>query len=148
MSTIEGRTWLEILSPAVCWDLVAGAKVGRVGVVIDSGPEIYPVNHGVDDRTIVVRTDAGSKLRAIARVPLVCFQVDGVDAEQEAGWSVLVKGRGSEIVDPVEICRAEALRITPWAIGRKVHWIRIRPDEVTGRRIRPLRSEGGGRHDR
>ncbi|MEA2932460.1 MAG: hypothetical protein QOI56_1245, partial [Actinomycetota bacterium] len=30
---------------------------------------------------------------------------------------------------------AAALPLQSWAIGQKAHWIRIRPTEVTGRRI-------------
>ena len=59
MNVIDGRTWLEHLNPGRCWELLASVPVGRVGVINDSAPEIYPVNHAVDGQTIVFRTDPG-----------------------------------------------------------------------------------------
>ena len=52
MAVIDGRTWLEHLRPAACWSLLAEERIGRIGVLVDSAPEIYPVNYAVDDGTI------------------------------------------------------------------------------------------------
>jgi uncharacterized protein len=135
MGAIDGRTWLEHLSPAECWTLLASTPVGRIGVLNDSAPEIYPVNHVVDGDTIVFRTDAGSKLRGLARSPAVCYQVDGIEPRDATGWSVLVKGRAVEVDDPDGVRRVALLPLRYWALGDKHHWIRILPVEVTGRRI-------------
>jgi uncharacterized protein len=135
MVVIDGRTWLEHLNPGECWDLLAATPVGRVGVLNDSAPEIYPVNHAVDRRTIVFRTDPGSKLRGLVRSPAVCYEVDAVDPADATGWSVLVKGRAVELRDADELRAAAALPLRYWTLGDKAHWIRILPDEVTGRRI-------------
>ena len=64
-STFDPRTWLEILGTEACWELLASAPVGRLGVVVDGRPEIFPVNFVTDDRTIVFRTEVGSKLAAL-----------------------------------------------------------------------------------
>jgi len=64
MVLLDGRTWLELIPPAECWKLLSGTPVGRVGVLVDSAPEIYPVNFVVDEETIVFRTDPGNKLLA------------------------------------------------------------------------------------
>jgi nitroimidazol reductase NimA-like FMN-containing flavoprotein (pyridoxamine 5'-phosphate oxidase superfamily) len=109
--------------------------VGRIGVLNDSAAEIYPVNHAVDRQTVVFRTDPGTKLRGLLRSPAVCFEVDGVDPEDGTGWSVLVKGRAVQIRDADELRAADRLQLQPWTLGDKVHWIRILPAEVTGRRI-------------
>lgn len=124
---------LEYLDEAECWRLLAQEPVGRVGVIFDSGPEVYPVNHRVDGGTIVFRTDPGSKLEALAKTPSVCYEVDGLDPVRRTGWSVLVKGRASE-VGPEE-ADSDALRLLDlWSVGPKAHGIRITPTEVTGRR--------------
>jgi Pyridoxamine 5'-phosphate oxidase len=47
MGVIDGQSWLEHLGPAECWSLLASTPVGRIGVLNDSAPEIYPVNHVV-----------------------------------------------------------------------------------------------------
>jgi uncharacterized protein len=135
MAEIDGRTWLEHLSPDECWDLLAASPVGRIGVLNDSAPEIYPLNHVVDRQTIVFRTDPGSKLRGLLRSPAVCYQVDGIDATDATGWSVLVKGRAIELRGGDEIRAAAALPLHYWTLGDKAHWVRIVPDQVTGRRI-------------
>lgn len=135
VGTVDSRTWMEYMSEAECWKLLAGAQVGRLGVLVDSAPEIYPVNHMVDDYTIVFRTDPGTKLAGLAKSPAVCFQIDGIDPEGHRGWSVLVKGRAAELTDPDERHRATERNLRYWSVGPKPHWIRIEPREVTGRRI-------------
>jgi nitroimidazol reductase NimA-like FMN-containing flavoprotein (pyridoxamine 5'-phosphate oxidase superfamily) len=135
MARRDPRTWLEHLSPAECWRLLGTEPVGRLGVLVDSAPEIYPVNHAVDGESIVFRTDPGSKLRGLDRSPSVCFEVDEMDVTTSSGWSVLVKGRAIEITDPVELRKARELPLRFWVSGEKGHWVRIVPIEVTGRRI-------------
>jgi nitroimidazol reductase NimA-like FMN-containing flavoprotein (pyridoxamine 5'-phosphate oxidase superfamily) len=144
MATIDGRTWLEHMNPDECWRMLAGTPVGRIGVLNDSAPEIYPVNHAVDQQTIVFRTDPGSKLRGLLRSPAVCYQVDHIDPAEATGWSVLVKGRAVEVRDVDELRAVAALRIDYWTLGDKAHWVRIVPVEVTGRRIWNRTTKGAG----
>jgi nitroimidazol reductase NimA-like FMN-containing flavoprotein (pyridoxamine 5'-phosphate oxidase superfamily) len=135
VTVIDGRSWLEHLNPGQCWELLAATPVGRIGVLNDSAPEIYPVNHVVDGQTIVFRTDPGSKLRGLLRSPAVCYEVDTFDAAEASGWSVLVKGRAVEVHDRDELrALAAALPLRYWTLGDKAHWIRVVPAEVTGRR--------------
>lgn len=135
MAVIDGRTWLEHLGPDECWRLLRATPVGRIGVLVDSAPEIYPVNHVVDGNTIVFRTAPGSKLRGLDRSPSVCYQVDGIDPGTHTGWSVLIKGRASTLRTAEEIQRLANLRLDYWSVGPKPHWIRITPHNLTGRRI-------------
>lgn len=137
MGVVDGRTWLEHLAPPECWRLLSLSGVGRIGVLVDSAPEIYPVNFVVDGQTIVFRTDPGNKLRGLERSPAVCFEADGINFDDSTGWSVLVKGRAVEVTGADETRRASELPLEFWALGEKSHWIRIRPTEVTGRRIQP-----------
>lgn len=136
MAIIDGKTWLEHLAPHECWDLLASTPVGRIGVLVDSAPEIYPVNHVVDGRSIVFRTERGQKLRGLDRSPSVCFEVDGIDVATSTGWSVLVKGRVREVKAAEEERHLLQLDLRYWSVGPKPRWIRIEPAEVTGRRIR------------
>lgn len=135
MAVIDGRSWLEHLAPRRCWDLLASTPVGRIGVLNDSAPEIYPVNHVVDRDTIVFRTDPGTKLRGLLRSPAVCYEVDGIDPDDATGWSVLVKGRAAEVTHVDDLRRIRELPLRYWTLGDKAHWIRITPLEITGRRI-------------
>jgi nitroimidazol reductase NimA-like FMN-containing flavoprotein (pyridoxamine 5'-phosphate oxidase superfamily) len=134
MDTSDERIWFEHLTTQQCWGLLAAQPVGRIGVLVDSAPEVYPVNHVVDGATIVFRTDPGNKLRGIDRSPSVCYEVDGIDAGDRTGWSVLVKGRAVELGD-ADVGDALRTSLRYWGLGDKNHWIRIVPREVTGRRI-------------
>jgi nitroimidazol reductase NimA-like FMN-containing flavoprotein (pyridoxamine 5'-phosphate oxidase superfamily) len=135
MSLIDARTWMEHLSTENCWDLLRSTPVGRVVVEVDGGPEVFPVNHVVDSRTIAFRTAPGTKLAGLRRMASTCFEADDLDPEHESGWSVLVKGRVHEVTDPEELRRLGTLPLALWTTGVKDHWVRIRPTEVTGRRI-------------
>lgn len=135
VTTVEPGPWVEYLSGAECWERLDGADVGRIGVLVDSAPEIYPINFVVADHTIVFRTDPGSKLHGLDRSPSVCFEVDGIDRDDRSGWSVLVKGRAAELLTAEDRRAVEALPLELWGLGAKDHWVRIQPVEVTGRRI-------------
>jgi nitroimidazol reductase NimA-like FMN-containing flavoprotein (pyridoxamine 5'-phosphate oxidase superfamily) len=135
VAPMDGTSWLEHLTPDECWQLLSATPVGRIGVLHDSAPEIYPVNHLVDRGTIVFRTDPGTKLRGLLRSPAVCYEADGIDAQAAMGWSVLVKGRAEQLSDPDDLDRVARLPLRLWSLGDKAHWIRIVPEDVTGRRI-------------
>jgi hypothetical protein len=151
MGAVDGRTWLEHLSPAECWRLLASTPVGRIGVLNDSAPEIYPVNHVVDRETIVFRTDAGGKLRGLTRSPAVCYQVDGIVLADATGWSVLVKGRA---VSPEErvLTRPCGPSPTPRGTGSSCAAARtasgVSADRRTVRSRRTGSRSGSGRHRR
>jgi nitroimidazol reductase NimA-like FMN-containing flavoprotein (pyridoxamine 5'-phosphate oxidase superfamily) len=130
---------LDELTPAECWELLATQPVGRVAVIVGHYPLVFPVNYAVDDRSIVYRTGAGTKLHSIHRSN-VTFEVDEIDTVHRTGWSVMVKGVAQELSakrDRRLISRAELGGATPWAPGDRDHLIRIVADQVTGRRIPP-----------
>jgi nitroimidazol reductase NimA-like FMN-containing flavoprotein (pyridoxamine 5'-phosphate oxidase superfamily) len=142
MTVVNARTWIEHLSTQDCWQLLAEAEVGRIAVLVEGQPVIFPVNFGVDARTIVFRTDPGNKLRGLSDHASVSFEVDQVDLDTHRGWSVLVKGRAGEITDAEQTRALDQLPLEFWTIGPKSHWVRIAPSEVTGRRIHPVVSLG------
>jgi nitroimidazol reductase NimA-like FMN-containing flavoprotein (pyridoxamine 5'-phosphate oxidase superfamily) len=131
----DPRTWMEILGTEDCWELLASRPVGRVAVATDNRPEIYPVNHVVDDRSIVFRTEAGTKLAALDGNPSVCFEVDDLDLGARTGWSVVVHGRARTLGTPAEIARVRALALEYWAVGDKPNFVQITATSVSGRRI-------------
>ena len=122
-----------------CWRLLSGAEFGRLAVSIANHPDIFPVNFVVDDRTIVFRTDEGTKLAAAVLTPSVAFEIDGVDGGQ--AWSVVVAGRAHEIEKMEEVYAALELPIHPWQRAPKHRYVRIAPDQVSGRRFDISRDE-------
>jgi nitroimidazol reductase NimA-like FMN-containing flavoprotein (pyridoxamine 5'-phosphate oxidase superfamily) len=130
---------LDELSPAECWRLLATQPVGRVAVIVGHYPLVFPVNYAVEDKTIVYRTGAGTKLYSVRRSN-VTFEADEIDTEHHSGWSVMVKGVAQELSprrDRGAVSRSELTGADPWAPGAREHVIRIVADQVTGRRIRP-----------
>ena len=126
--------WQE-LTKSECFALLSGERLGRVAVIDDQGPAIFPVNFVLDRHMVVFRTDEGTKLDAAARGSRVAFEIDGTDAAARTGWSVLVRGEAIEVTDPAELARLRKVRVSPWAPGPKTHYVRILPAKLTGRRI-------------
>ena len=118
-----------------CFGLLAGAGLGRVAVVDDRGPVVFPVSFVLDRHTVVFRTEPGTKLRAAGRGSLVCFEADGTDAAGRACWSVIVRGEITEVTDPAELARLRALPLRLRAPGTRDHYVRILPAVLTGRWI-------------
>ena len=129
------RNGLEVLSRAECVRLLAGAHIGRVGVSVGALPTVLPVNFAVVDEAIVLRTAPGSKLDAALNNAVVAFEVDSVDPMYHTGWSVLVQGVASEVVDPAERERLRTAPLRPWADHDRDRFVRIYIDLVSGRRL-------------
>jgi nitroimidazol reductase NimA-like FMN-containing flavoprotein (pyridoxamine 5'-phosphate oxidase superfamily) len=135
-----GPGFLATLSPVPetqCWQLLASAQVGRLGLLVDGRPEVLPVNYILDGESVLFRTAEGTVLTHAAR-KVVAFQVDRVDEAVHEGWSVLVQGRADDISDAIDANseRMRRLSLVTWAPGTRHRWFRIQPDKVTGRRLR------------
>jgi hypothetical protein len=126
--------WQE-LTKSQCFELLAREQLGRVAVVDDLGPVVFPVNFILDRHMVIFRTSEGTKLDAACRGSRVAFEIDGTDTATHTGWSVLVRGEAIEVTDPAELVRLRKLPLHPWAPGAKTHYVRILPAALTGRRI-------------
>ena len=123
------------LSPAECLDLVPPSGVGRAAICALTGPQIFPVNYVVDGESIVFRTSAYSALGTLATGAQVAFEVDSVDHDHAAGWSVVAAGRAEEVDDETELdrLRERGLEPTAWAGGLRRTYIRLRWTSLSGR---------------
>ncbi len=129
------RNGLEVLPDEVCRSLLSGAALGRIGLTVGALPVILPMTYAVLDGDIVIRAGWGSKLDAAADGQVVCFEADAYNALYHDGWSVLVIGKAEIITDPAELERVGNLALRAWAFADGDHYIRIRFDLVSGRRI-------------
>jgi nitroimidazol reductase NimA-like FMN-containing flavoprotein (pyridoxamine 5'-phosphate oxidase superfamily) len=131
------------LDRAECLRLLAEGALGRVAVHAPHRPQpvIRPVNYVFDEssQSVLIRSAPGSKLFALLCAVRAAFEIDGIDPAGRVGWSVVLEGVTEEITDVAELRRIEKLRLDPWAPGHKGHWIRIRANTVSGRRIVALR---------
>jgi len=130
------RTLLVDIDPRTCMELIESAPVGRLAVIVEGHPEIYPVSHVLDRSTgaVAFPTRAGTKLHAALTWPTVAFEVDGIEPDGAAGWSVLVLGH-AELVDEADVAELAAARAARWTTGIGARWVRIVPSTISGRRI-------------
>jgi uncharacterized protein len=131
--TTDIRTGMTILEPDGCWTLLRSAEVGRLAVAIADQPDIFPINFVVDHGTVVFRTAEGTKLAAAVLGRAVAFEVDGFERERGEAWSVVVKGKATELHRMIEIFEATDLPLFPWLTSPKPRFVRIVPESITGR---------------
>lgn len=138
MKSVDARTGIEWLDRRECLALLAADEIGRLAVVVGGAPTIFPVNYHLEGDHIVFRTDPGTKLDNGPRAP-VCFEIDHFDRTTRSEWSVVVAGRFEEVSphDTAALERTRQLPVDPWAKGEKVHWVRLVPSRITGRRVEP-----------
>lgn len=151
------------MSASDCWDRLRHTTLGRLAVISDNAPDIFPVNYAVEHSSIVLRTGDGTKVEAIAANPQVAFEIDGIDpaavgtesgggvesgggsesgdasgtddASGAVAWSVVLRGEAKEITRPEELRDTVDLDVSPLQSGTKNHFIRIVAEVVTGRRF-------------
>jgi uncharacterized protein len=128
-------TRVEVLDHAACWSLLTEAPVGRLAVSIAEHPDIFPINHVVDDGAVLFRTAAGTKLAGAVLGRAVAYEVDGYEAETGTAWSVVLKGTAEELDRLVDLMDASELPLFPWLSSPKTRWVRITPTQLTGRRF-------------
>ena len=129
------QSGLEILDEDECRALLARAAIGRIVFTHHALPAVQPVNFTLSDGDIVIRTSGRSRLATAATGTVVAFEIDEFDAEARAGWSVVAVGIARHVADPADAAALEALPLRTWAPGERDHFIRIRPELLTGRRI-------------
>jgi nitroimidazol reductase NimA-like FMN-containing flavoprotein (pyridoxamine 5'-phosphate oxidase superfamily) len=135
-----GNRFYQELSVDECLQLLGAHNFGRIAVIVDGHPIVFPVNYALDGDTVVFRTDPGTKLSGAA-LGRVAFEIDGVDQPTRTGWSVIVQGVGNDVSSTLDARseRLRALEVEPWVPGEHAHWIGILAQSVTGRRLRPSR---------
>jgi uncharacterized protein len=131
---------LEKLSRQECLELLGQQSVGRLIYFDEIGPIAEPVNYAMAGDAIVVRIDGGSKRQAVTQ-PVLAFEVDHIDPNHKAGWSVIARGAGQEVpLDDVaallhQLRQARVDPPRPWASGIHNIWLRIRIHTLSGRRL-------------
>lgn len=127
---------LEVLSEDQSRQLLKTRDIGRLAIVVDAQPEIFPVNYAFDQGVVVFRTAPGLKLE---RGPLTAtaFEVDDVDNQNGVAWSVVVKGTAHDVTETMDGV-SENLRklvVHPRAPGARSSWLAIYATSITGRRF-------------
>jgi nitroimidazol reductase NimA-like FMN-containing flavoprotein (pyridoxamine 5'-phosphate oxidase superfamily) len=125
------------LSRDECFRLLESQAVGRLVVIEDHRPLVFPVNYVLDGDAVVIRTASGTKLYGATR-GFVSFEVDDLHTDNRTGWSVVLTGVAQEVTDldrPDLVERLGAVPLEPWAPGDRPALVRLAAETVTGRRI-------------
>jgi nitroimidazol reductase NimA-like FMN-containing flavoprotein (pyridoxamine 5'-phosphate oxidase superfamily) len=136
MAADEPAPGVTHLEAHACWALLRSHEVGRLAVSIADRPDIFPINYVVDHGTVVFRTAEGTKLAGAIKGEAVAFEADGYEPDSGEAWSVVVKGHAEEISRAHELLDTAGLPLFPWHAAPKQRFVRIVPDEVSGRRFR------------
>lgn len=127
------NTGLQELKEDECLELLATQAYGRLGIVADGRPAIFPVNYSLDDdRCVIFRTVAGMKLAGAINHHVV-FEVDRVDPDRHTGWSVVVHG----VAHQTDRVLPSARPLASWLPDRP-YLLRITRNRVTGRYVGAL----------
>ena len=106
-----------VLSLEQSWKLLEHTTHGRLATSAAGSLDIFPVNYAARDGFLYLRTTPGKKLASMTVNPQVAFEADGILSDE--AWSVVV-----------------ASGVTPWIPTTKESWVRITPENISGRHFR------------
>ncbi|KQM60713.1 pyridoxamine 5'-phosphate oxidase family protein [Agreia sp. Leaf210] len=119
------------LSVDHCWERLAGSNIGRLGLIIDNKPEIFPVNYIADGHTIVFRTAHGTKYESLTTGAPVVFEVD--ERLTHGGWSVVLKGPAVVLGPDIPESSPSDHHPPMWVAAAGYMYVRLTPQEIRGR---------------
>lgn len=139
---------LSAVAHSEALSLLAGVSLGRIVYTENAMPAVRPASHLVEAGCIIARSHDGSAVLSSGgerypseepnaggeRETVVAYQADDIDVGHQLGWSVVVTGPATAVVDPAEIERYTA-RLAPWTDVRDGQLIRVHPGIVTGYRF-------------
>lgn len=129
------RSSFDVLDRDECLELLSREWRGRVGVSSNALPAILPVSYLLVDDQIVFRSIAGSKLEAIGRGEVVCFEVDHADRDAGTAWSVLAVGQARAVTDAAVRADLDARAGELWPPIDAAAWVQLDTDLLSGRRL-------------
>jgi nitroimidazol reductase NimA-like FMN-containing flavoprotein (pyridoxamine 5'-phosphate oxidase superfamily) len=131
---------LEHMTRDECVELLRSSSIGRIAVVDDGVPVVFPVNYRlIEDGNkvfLAIRTRRGNIIDRSGES--VGFQLDAIDPAHTAGWSVLVRGLLHHLGDAPGA--QDLLDPHPWIEDRD-EWLLMSPVTITGRRVRAKDTE-------
>ena len=121
------------LSLEHCWQRLATSNIGRLGLIIDDMPEIFPVNYIADGHTIVFRTARGTKFEGVAEGDPVVFEVD--ERLTHGAWSVVLKGQAVMLGPAIPESSPRGQHPPMWVAAAGYIYFRLTPLEIRGRQF-------------
>ena len=116
------------------WGLLGRTSHGRLATAVGNTIDIFPVNFGLLDKTIYLRTGPGEKLAALTVHDAVAFEADGILSDE--AWSVVVHGKAHQLQTSADIEVARSSGVSPWIPTQKESWVKIEVTNISGRHFR------------
>lgn len=126
---------IQKLSAEESMELMATQTFGRLVVRRKDDMDLFPVNYVIHEGNVYFRSAEGSKLFTVALNDDVLFEADLVEKDEDAAWSVIIKGNAEVLKSRAEIAAADELPLKPWLPTLKYNYVRIVPNNVSGRRF-------------
>jgi len=124
---------LQPLTYDECLRRLDAGGVGRVAITQHALPAILPVNFVTRGERILFRTEPGGMLAHGCDGKVVAFEIDGIDSDGRAGWSVLVIGTAS-ILDWAAQDVVETDLLSAVTAGRD-QFVAITVGQLSGREV-------------
>ena len=125
---------VRVLCDDEAWDLLSGVALGRLVTAGGGQVEIFPINFVAQDRSVLFRTAEGTKLFGAVMNDSVLFEAD--DHTDAGGWSVVIRGTARVLSTAADIREADRAQLVPWIPTEKLRYVRITPNDVSGRHFR------------
>jgi nitroimidazol reductase NimA-like FMN-containing flavoprotein (pyridoxamine 5'-phosphate oxidase superfamily) len=134
---VPASSHVEELSAEECWALLRKHTLGRLAIVVEGRPEIFPVNYAAGEGAVVILTQPGTKL-SHGPGSAAAFEIDAYDRSTGVGWSVVVAGTLEDITEGADTRSRELRRlpVEPTAPGVRLHWLALPAGQVSGRSFR------------
>ena len=125
---------VRVLCDDEAWDLLSGVALGRLVTAGGGQVEIFPINFVAQDRSVLFRTAEGTKLFGAVMNDSVLFEAD--DHTDAGGWSVVIRGTARVLSTAADIREPDRAQLVPWIPTEKLRYVRITPNDVSGRHFR------------
>ena len=125
---------VRVLCDDDAWDLLSGVALGRLVTAGGGQVEIFPINFVAQDRSVLFRTAEGTKLFGAVMNDSVLFEAD--DHTDAGGWSVVIRGTARVLSTAADIREPDRAQLVPWIPTEKLRYVRITPNDVSGRHFR------------
>jgi hypothetical protein len=134
---------IEELDEAESLRLISAGGIGRIAYQSRFGPAVLPVNYRWHDGAVVFRTTPAQRARrGPADRDLPRRLPGGVRDRRDRharppGLERTDPGAAHHVESEEARARAEQAGVEPWPAGERELFLRIVPNRVTGRRIKP-----------
>lgn len=121
---------------------ISAGGLGRLAYSSGLGPTVLPVSYQLDEGTILFRTPLDSPTDEALRTGIqgadykVAFEIDEISRDGQEGWFVFIQGAAHHEDSGDDRASAWAPDVQPSAGRTRLHFLRITPSLITGRRLR------------